>query len=104
MKFGEHVIVVQNGDKFIMANKENSQWIRMSKEVYQILRQIVAENLDINICEPFFEDPTDFSFIKDLYLFLKKAEIICPDDWSLKTYNKIASIQLTNKCNLRCKH
>ena len=104
MKFGEHVIVVQNEDKFILANKENGQWIRLSKEVYQILCQIVAENLDISICEPFFEVPTDFSFIKKLYLFLEKAQIICPDDWNLKTYNKIASIQLTNKCNLRCKH
>lgn len=104
MKFGEHVIVVQNEDKFIMTNKENGQWIRLSEEVYQILRQIVEENLDINMCEQFFEEPTDFSFVKDLYLFLEKAQIICPDDWTLKTYNKIVSIQLTNKCNLRCKH
>lgn len=92
MKFGEHVIVVQNEDKFIMENKENGQWIRLSEEVYQILRQIVEENLDINMCEQFFEEPTDFSFVKDLYLFLEKAQIICPDDWTLKTYNKIVSI------------
>lgn len=104
MKFGEHVIVVQNEDKIILANKENGQWIRMSKEVYEILRRIVAENLDINTCELFFEEATDFSFIKDLYLFLEKSQIICADDWSIRTYNKIVSIQLTNRCNLRCKH
>lgn len=104
MKFGEHVIIVQNEDKVILANKENGQWIRLSKEVYQILCQIIEENLDINICEQFFEELTDFSFIKDLYLFLEKAQIICSNNWKLKTYNKIVSIQLTNKCNLRCKH
>lgn len=104
MFIGNHVIQLERNEKVILANCENGKWIRMSKEVYKIILDIVNSDEDINLIQDYFEDEEDFEFCKDIYDSLKSSEILCDNSYQIKNRNKIASIQLTNRCNLKCKH
>lgn len=104
MIIGNHVEKVEKDNKVVLGNKENGKWIRMSNEVYKIINDILAEKYPIEELEGSFESEDDYIFIKKIYKSLIDDNIICSKDYIPNIQNKIASIQLTNRCNLKCIH
>lgn len=102
MYWNDNLNLLEKDEKIVLANGNNGQWIRMSKEVYEIVSEIVNEDLDIENCDEFFENRDDYDFIKDIYNNLCNSRIILDEEE--EDINKIASIQLTNRCNLHCAH
>lgn len=104
MFWASKVEFVEKDNKIVLANRENGQWIRISKEVYNILDAIIRNGKDISQIKKDFVDEDDYAYVNKLFNYLKEAEVII-DGEEIKSYhNKIASIQLTNRCNLHCTH
>lgn len=104
MIIGKHVEKIVKDDKVILANKETGTWTRMSDEVYEILKLLLADGDSIESLHSAFEINDDYIFIKNLYDSLVDSNIICSEEYQPNKQNKIVSIQLTNRCNLKCIH
>ncbi len=85
-------------EKIIIANKYNGAWIRVSKELYTYLKAMIENKK--KVCEELDDD--DKKFIENIILKMKSKNIIIDE----KSYVKpqLISLQLTNRCNLRCIH
>lgn len=99
-----YVEVITNKKSIILANRENGQWIRMSEDSYNIVREIVNCGKEIYELKKCFEDESDYDYILKLYQCLTEGRILIPSELKPSQSNRIASLQLTNRCNLRCKH
>ena len=102
MYWSKNNYYLKKDEKVVIANGDNGQWIRMSSEVYKIIKEIIQLELEIERTTEFFENKEDYDFIKSIYDDLCRARIIINKE--IEDFNKIASIQLTNRCNLHCTH
>ena len=101
-KWCEEVKKYSYKDKVILANRFNGKWIRLSKELYEILEQIIDKGVSIEDVE--FDSIDDKKYFGELFVSLKDLDIIWNKGKIQKSENKIASIELTERCNLRCIH
>ena len=56
MFWASKVEFVEKDNKIVLANRENGQWIRISKEVYNILDAIIRNGKDISQIKKAFVD------------------------------------------------
>lgn len=103
MLWSSNIEMVEKDEKVVLANRENAQWIRIPKEVYEILNAIVISGKDISQMEEAFDNSEDYRYVNNLFDNLTKARVIVEHE-DFENNNKIASLQLTNRCNLRCTH
>lgn len=101
-KLSNYVKILKRKDKVVLCNGETGFWIRMSNQVFQIIKTILDENLDINELENNFEDSDDYKFIKSTYSQLIEERYILSED--TKFQNIIVSLEMTHRCNLHCIH
>lgn len=101
---------IENDGKVVLASHDNGQWMRISKEVCQILDEIVAHQENPDTLRSAFESPEDYEYVVSLLKLLVKSGILTekpdaeePVD-SEGSVNIQAALQLTNRCNLRCRH
>lgn len=104
MIFGKHVVKLTRGDKVILANQETGGWTRVSREVFSILEKILDNHYSIEETIPAFDSKEDYIFIKEVYDSLIKSNIICDSSYVPDSQPKLASVQMTNRCNLKCTH
>jgi len=103
-KFSECCKKIMNGNKVILANRQTGQWIRISKEVYDILDLGINNNLSIDELELNLYDDEDKRYIRELYKKLCYIGIIEDENNKQVLKNKIALFEITHRCNLRCIH
>lgn len=103
-KFSKYCRKITNGNKVVLANRQTGQWIRISKEVYDILDLGINNNLSIDELELNLYDDEDRRYIRELYKKLYWGGLICEEIEKIIPPNKLASIEITHKCNLRCIH
>jgi hypothetical protein len=103
-KFSECCKKIMNGNKVILANRQTGQWIRISKEVYDILDLGINNNLSIDELELNLYDDEDKRYIRELYKKLCYIGIIEDENNKQVLKNKIVSFEITHRCNLRCIH
>lgn len=90
-------------DKVIVANPTNGMWIRMSKEIYKIIDNIIR--MGISDTKLTFYDMEDEYFLKNILKDLFNMEIIVEATENvLAIRNRMASVELTQRCNLHCIH
>lgn len=90
-------------DKVIYANRSNGKWLRIPFEVSEILQQII----DIGISkfdQLEFEQDSDKKYIEDVINTLYSCGILVVEEEKAGHFEKTISIEITNKCNLKCKH
>jgi radical SAM protein with 4Fe4S-binding SPASM domain len=104
MIIGRHVAEIIKDNKVVLANQETGRWIRISNEVYEIIKYMLENNYSVEEMTDNFESKDDCLFVKDIYNSLIQSNIICSKDYTFDKQNKIASVQLTNRCNLKCIH
>lgn len=102
--FSKYCKVIINGTKVILGNIETGAWIRISKEVYDILNMGIENN--ISICELKLKlyDNEDREYMGKLYEKLLYMGIINDNEDNKILKNKIASFEITHRCNLNCIH
>ncbi|AMP20050.1 hypothetical protein AZF37_01655 [endosymbiont 'TC1' of Trimyema compressum] len=104
MVIGNHVEIIVNLGKVILANRETCGWIRVSNEVYEILKQILELENIATMSKDLFDSEEDYSFAKSTLDNLIEMNILVPENYHKVEMHKIISLQLTNNCNLRCTH
>lgn len=103
-KLSEYCRNIINLEKVVLSNIENGSWIRITKEVYDILILGIEYELDIEELKLRLYDNEDREYIENLYNILCKMSIIEDEKNRFKINNKIASIEMTHRCNLSCAH
>lgn len=103
-KFDDSVKLLKNGEYVILGNTKNGQWIKMTNYIYNIFKIGIDNSLDINELKKCLEDDEDRQFIQNLYENLLDMRIIYDEINNVAFQNKIASLEITNRCNLKCVH
>lgn len=103
-KFSKQSRNIINQDKVVLGNRETGQWIRISKEVYDILNLGIDDKLSLEQLKLSLHDDEDRAYIEDIYSKLCNMWIIEDGNNKQILKNKIVSIELTHRCNLKCIH
>ncbi|ARC83168.1 radical SAM additional 4Fe4S-binding SPASM domain protein [Clostridium argentinense CDC 2741] len=103
-KFSKYSRNIINEDKVVLANRQTGQWIRISKEVFDILNLGIDNELSINELRLNLYDDEDRKYIDDLYKRLCNIGIIQDENNNQTSRKKIASFEITHRCNLKCIH
>lgn len=102
IKFSKYTEKIINSDKVVIINTVNGYFIRISKEVFDILNYIMENHMENELTSILLCDE-DREYINDLiHRLINNKVIINNKDMDLR--NKIVSIELTHRCNLNCKH
>jgi radical SAM protein with 4Fe4S-binding SPASM domain len=94
---------ITNGNRVVLANRDTGEWIRISKECFDILNLATEKRFsEVNLLSSFAE-PEDEEYFRELLNKLKDTGIIAEE---FNENGKIETVYLilTNRCNLRCKH
>ncbi|WP_195948292.1 radical SAM/SPASM domain-containing protein [Paraclostridium bifermentans] len=103
-KFNDNTIKLFNENKTILGNRYNGRWIRMSEEIYNIYNLGIEQGISIETLKEYLFDEEDRNFINTLYNELVSMQIIDDGSYIADPPNKIASFEITHRCNLRCTH
>lgn len=103
-KFSKYSKTIINVDKVVLVNRYTGQWIRISKEVYDILNLGIENNYSIEQLKSSLYDEEDREYIDDLYKKLCFIGVIEDKNSVEPVMNKNVTFQITNKCNLKCVH
>ncbi|SCL88456.1 MULTISPECIES: radical SAM/SPASM domain-containing protein [Tissierellales] len=103
-KFSEHSGRIINQNKVVLGNRQTGQWMRISKEVYDILNLGIDNNLSISELKMSLYDEEDKNYISQIYLKLCNIGIIEDENNKQVLPNKLAVFEMTHRCNLKCIH
>lgn len=103
-KFSKHSRNIVNLDKVVLGNRETGQWVRISKEVYDILNLGIDNSMSLNELKSILYDDEDRDYIDNLYKKLCYLGIVEDENTKQVFENKIASLEMTHRCNLKCIH
>lgn len=94
--------IICYGNKVILASNISGKWMRISEDLYRIIDDMIRNQIDNSDLE--FEEPEDELFINEILEELYSAGIIIGVMDEVNVQNKMASIELTHRCNLNCIH
>ena len=103
-KFSDCSKSIHHLNKVVLGNKETSQWVRISKEVYDILRLGIDKNLSIEKLQTFMSDDEDKEYIQNIYNKLLNMGILEDENNKLDFQNVTVGFEITHRCNLKCIH
>lgn len=104
-KLRESTVEIINKDKVILANKNNGYFIRITKEVYDILNIMIDNKLSIEKLLSKLNDDDDRIYINELINKLIQNNLLKKSSDEEKILqNKIISFEITHRCNLKCVH
>ena len=102
LNYSVNMRYIINENKVVLANRKTGEWIRISKECFEILNSAIDNSMTKNELFDCLADGEDRLYFKDL---LDKLEImhIISDETPTREIETIYLI-VTNRCNLKCKH
>lgn len=101
IRFSNMARFLFNEDKVIVLNRLNGQWIKISKQCYDILKSCEEEKIStLDLCEQ-LEDADDCKYMMDMIELL--ASMNCLYDDNVRNIDNI-SLAITHRCNLKCIH
>ena len=105
IKFVDSIYKIEKDEKVVLADLDSGRWIRISKVVYEAITYIIKKELYRKEPWNFIVHEEDRMFIKKIITDMMSIELIKEkDDFNINTREKTVLIELTNKCNLNCKH
>lgn len=72
--------IIENQNKIILANRISGEWMRMSREVYEVIQEIIKSGEKIEELENIFEEKEDYVFVKNTIQTLEDCGILCESD------------------------
>lgn len=103
-KFIENTVQIINEDQVILANQNNGYFIRISKEVFDILNIMIDNKLSLGELLNKLNDDDDRDYINNLFYKLINNVIQKYGDKDQNKKNELAAFEITHRCNLHCKH
>ena len=94
---------IENENKVIMVNRNNGQWLRISKECFGILNSAVEKQLSIQELLDCLADDEDRKYFRELLDNVKALGVLYDNDTN-ELGIKTVYLILTNRCNLKCIH
>ena len=103
IKFVDSIYKIEKDEKVVLADLDSGRWIRISKVVYKAIEYIIKKEL-------YEKEPWDFIIYEEDRAFIKKiitdmmniGLVKEKDDFNMR--ERIILVELTNRCNLNCKH
>ncbi|HBF2787048.1 TPA: radical SAM protein [Clostridioides difficile] len=102
--FKESTKIMRYKHKVVLGNLYTGQWIRIPESVYKIFQMAIDNNLNLSSLKEFLYDDEDKKYIDEVYKYLFKIDVIHNTNCRKIDKNKIILFELTNRCNLKCKH
>lgn len=99
-KWNSTVQILKYQGSVVIANSLNGSWMRLSKEVYDVICEVLKEESSKRIE---FEDKEDEDYINNIMLSLEKTESIISKN-EIELQNRTVSLEITHRCNLKCIH
>lgn len=100
-KFSEFNKVLNYSGKIIIINTQNGKWIKITQKVHQILCAMEKQAYEQFLKSLYDEE--DRSYIRNIVSKMVEMELLVEMSQRLST-NKIVLFEITNRCNLYCKH
>lgn len=100
MQISSNAKYMFHGDEVIIFNRTNKQWLKMSKECYDIL--MIYNNSSIEEMMKNLADDEDREYMQKIVLALKDMKLLVNGD-SVRRLHDV-SFAISNRCNLKCKH
>lgn len=101
MKYCDGFCVSEYNGNVIIANSMTGMNFKMTRECYDILNEFIKKKITINEFLTWFKDKNDMEYFERVMNVLTKYYIITPED---DKQELSVSLELTNRCNLCCKH
>lgn len=103
-KFSRHFLFIENKDQVIIGNKYRCTYIKISKECYEILEQLIKSKIDAQEYSKVFEEKEDLEYFLELIEILIQKRILVDsgDEEIVESFD--VQWEVTNQCNLKCKH
>lgn len=92
-----------NGNRVVIVNRDSGEWMRISKECFDILNFAVEEKYTFDELISSLSDKGDKKYFRELLEKAISMGVLSDkenDDYRIETVYLI----LTNRCNLKCKH
>lgn len=96
-----YITVLENENRVIIANRWNGQWMKISKECFDIILEILKKDAKEIAWEDIFADDDDMEYIRKVFNNLIDMDILKKEE---DYFIESVYISLTHKCNLRCIH
>lgn len=103
-QYSRHSRKIFNLGKVVLGNRETGQWVRISREVYDILDLGIGQGISIDELKLKLYDDEDRDFIDNIYYKLCNLGVLEDGNHKQVFKNKIASFEITHRCNLKCIH
>lgn len=106
MKYCKGLRVVNENNVYILNNKFNGQWMKLTEEVYSWISEAVESNMCQEDFLMHFNEESRL-YMQEVINRLKKLEIIIEKEQIQEIQEKYwrnAEIAITSQCNLCCKH
>lgn len=104
--FSRNCKVVQNANRIILGNERTGEWIKISKQCFDILNLGIENSMSPTQLVDCLEDREDKLYFQELFDKLQHAVLLEQKDGGNLPGQTIHEIYfaLTNKCNLHCAH
>lgn len=104
IKFSDQVKFQKGEKKTLLANLENKKNIFVSNEVLEYIMEAEKEGLDAAEFLQVFEDIDDRKYIQKVIQYIDECGMWEETKFPLDSRVINFSLDITNQCNLRCKH
>lgn len=98
-----NISVITKNSKVILGNRNNGSFIRMSKECYNIVKELSSAQMNLSEMIECIQEFEDKIYMKELIEKLQEGEILCNQKSQVSVLKSMTFI-LTRQCNLRCLH
>lgn len=102
--FKRNMKIVERKNKVLLINKDNAETIFLSKECFDIIIQAIDEELSFQELIDCIEEEESKLYFKELVNRIAGKRFWKYDDREVQCTDYEISIDITNKCNLRCRH
>lgn len=100
-KFASTCKILKRNKQVVIANTKNGMWIRISEEVFLILKALCGKET-VESLE--YADEEDEKWVKNIIEECCKMQILFPKMVNENIPNSMASVEMTLRCNLHCIH
>lgn len=105
LKISSDVVVRESDNKkVLLANVDNGNCIFISDECYGILAQAALEHIDSKTLISSIYDENSKNYLEKLIYKLYELKMFECTDTMVRAEDTKISIDVTNRCNLKCKH
>ena len=90
-----YITVLENENRVIIANRWNGQWMKISKECFDIILEILKKDAKEIAWEDIFADDDDMEYIRKVFNNLIDMDILKKEE---DYFIESVYISLTHKC------